>query len=288
MDWVLRNLKSALLCGWLMVIVLQLSPAACPGADPVPAERSRASLFFHVVREGKAGEVQKLIESGVDVNVRDGDKWTPLQWAAERNQLAVMRLLIKAGADVKAEHYLQGTALHIAAIRCPAEALRDLIKAGADVNSASSVYGPTALHCAAEYNNAANVKVLIDAGATIDSGRMTALTAACRNAQGDNTAAIQMLIEAGANLDPPGNSPLHWVRSPLVAKLLIDAGADVNHRNELGESPLHLAPGRHWGPRAPEFHLLIAAGAEINARDKTRSTPLHRAVMCELPEVVQV
>ena len=290
MDCVLRILKSASLFGCLMALVF-LFGNTCRGADKVDAEKARSKLFFDAVRDGSVKEVQKFIDSGIDVNSRDDNKWTALHWAAETQSVAVMRLLIKAGADAKAEHGLNGTALHRAAIRGPAESVRELLKAGADVNNASRNLEPTPLHCAAECCNAENVKLLIAAGATIDSGETTALTLACRAAVADQTEAIamiQMLIDAGANLDPPGNSPLHWVRSRAVAKLLIDAGADVNHRNKLGESPLHLAPGAHWGPRAAEFKLMIAAGAEINARDKNRSTPLHRAVMCDLPDVVQV
>jgi hypothetical protein len=70
-----------------------------------------------------------------------------------------------------------------------------------------------------------------------------------------------------------------------VARMLIDAGADVGARNRRGAQPLHYAadggPGlRTWNPSAQAgiVTLLLEAGADPNAVDKSGVAPLHRAV----------
>ena len=69
-----------------------------------------------------------------------------------------------------------------------------------------------------------------------------------------------------------------------IARVLIDAGADVRAKNRHGYEPLHAAaaglPPGNWNPPAQSkmVKLLIAAGANPNATDKRGVTPLHIAV----------
>src|SRR2546421_10576648 len=44
--------------------------------------------------------VEKLIESGADVNQQDDQGWTPLNFAAGSGDLALIKLLVEKGADV--------------------------------------------------------------------------------------------------------------------------------------------------------------------------------------------
>ncbi len=72
-----------------------------------------------------------------------------------------------------------------------------------------------------------------------------------------------------------GETPLHQVayRADLAsAKLLLDAGADVNVKTKNGETPLNNARN------AESIKLLLDAGADIDARDSVNGeTPLHKA-----------
>lgn len=57
---------------------------------------------------------------------------------------------------------------------------------------------------------------------------------------------------------------------------MLDAGADVNVKDGLDRTPLHLAA---FHGRTEIIDLLIAHGADVNARDLTATSPLHAAVI---------
>jgi ankyrin repeat protein len=60
-----------------------------------------------------------------------------------------------------------------------------------------------------------------------------------------------------------------------VAELLLKNKADVNARNDFGDTPLHAAA--MWGHQGVA-ELLLANGADVNARDKFDNMPLRVAL----------
>ena len=80
-------------------------------------------------------------------------------------------------------------------------------------------------------------------------------------------------------LDEDGQTPLYAAcvgDHPEVAKLLIDAGYEVNHQDNNGKTPLHAAFENH----APDLAKIIITQFHANTdiRDKQNFTPLHTAI----------
>ncbi|MCY3873559.1 MAG: ankyrin repeat domain-containing protein [Rhodobacteraceae bacterium] len=94
---------------------------------------------------------------------------------------------------------------------------------------------------------------------------------------------VRQCVEAGAELDARdvlGNTPLHLAvgerANPDVVQVLLDSGADPNARNDYDVTPLHVAPGIETWPDV--VRMLLSAGADPNALDRYGLTPLHLAV----------
>ena len=92
---------------------------------------------------------------------------------------------------------------------------------------------------------------------------------------------LRGFINAGADVnarDEGGRTPLMvaaFNANPEVIKTLITAGADVNATGKYGWTPLMVAGRYSENPEV--FRTLIAAGADVNARNDFGSTPLMEA-----------
>jgi uncharacterized protein len=123
-----------------------------------------------------------------------------------------------------------------------------------------------------------------------DSAGRTALNALGQSAIGgprENPAEVaRLLIEAGADVNAQdniyGNTPLHEVSDAATAKVLIQAGAGLNRRNRDGQTALMLTLDTEVA------RVLIEAGADKSVRDKLGKTALDIARKLELTEKIAV
>jgi hypothetical protein len=99
----------------------------------------RASLIGHTAA------VEALLDTGLDVNAKDQNAWTPLLEAAFGGHTETIRVLLDRGADVNATDRTGWTPLMEAASKGRTEVVKTLLAYGADVN-ARTKKSWTALH----------------------------------------------------------------------------------------------------------------------------------------------
>ncbi|WP_303749323.1 ankyrin repeat domain-containing protein [Stenotrophomonas pigmentata] len=151
------------------------------------------------------------------------------------------------------------------------------IERGADVNVLDEDGYPP-LHTAVYLQQQKMVKVLIARGADVNLSGQDGWTPLHEAARGGNTESVQMLLDAGASLasfctghyDPIGGYPIHEASGAAVS-LLVEHGADVEAKDEMGRTPLHY---RANGGDAVGVRSLLSLGANPYPLDNEGKSPL--------------
>lgn len=95
-----RRHVSFLACSFCALLAVAVLAAGCSGAK-APAERETS--LHKAADDGDIAGVKRLLDEGVDVNVRDEGGATPLHVASFRGHHDVIKLLLAKGADIKAK-----------------------------------------------------------------------------------------------------------------------------------------------------------------------------------------
>ena len=246
--------------------------------------------------------IEALLDA--DVRVRDQNGEPLLHWAVRLQDRRLIARLLELGADPNAGAGRGTTALHRAAWG-PASVIQELLAAGADPN-ARTLDGWSPVHNAAIARDPNSLTALLDGGADVNaktSDGETPLHRAVRNGVLPNVAT---LLAAGADANAStagGDTPLHYVdrwtdvwspRPPSADQLagffsqdtavvaaLIRAGAEVNSRNNGGDTPLRLARKSRNTRLAA---VLAGFGAEPDGPDTGASVP--EALVCNWSSAV--
>jgi ankyrin repeat protein len=205
---------------------------------------------------------------GGDVNRRNPDGSTPLQWAVYNGDVAEVKRLLRLGADA----------------------------------SIANKYGATPMSLAAEVANTDILKVLLEVGANVESPNADGMTALLAVSRTGNVEAAKLLLDHGAAVDAKeefgGQTPLMWAsarRHPEMMQLLISKGADVNAASTDRNYQRHIqAEGRpkslDAGGLTPLLYaarencaacvdVLVKNKADIDLPDPDGATPLLVAIM---------
>ena len=272
------------------MLVLPLALAAAVSAAPI----------VDAVKAGDRTAAIALIATRADVNTPESDGTTALHWAVQRGDLDLVQRLIRAGANVNAKNDYGSSPMSEAAVLARAPILEALLKAGGDVESPNAD-GQTALMIVARTSQVDAAKLLIARGANVNAvekwrGQTALMWAVAQN----QPAMVKELIARGADVNAR-STVNNWQRqvtaepraiyrpagglTPLLfaaregcaecARLLVDAGANVNLADPENISPLLMAI---INGRFDTASYLIKKGANPNQWDFWGRGPLYGAV----------
>ena len=105
-----------------------------------------------------------------------------------------------------------------------------------------------------------------------------------------NIESVKQHLDAGTDVnakDDIGRTPLHWSTvfgKNEIVELLIAEGADINAKNRGGVTPLYDAA---FKGRKEIAELLIAEGADVNAKDVDGETPFDWYIHTEFADLLR-
>lgn len=156
--------------------------------------------------------------------------------------------------------------------------------------------GMTPLACAVVQEQIEVAQFLLDKGADPNipnKNGLTPLEHACGRDKTNALMLAKMLLAKGASVNATNVTretipPLEWAISSdnlELVKLLVDRGAEVKTKTDVGSTPLHTAADRGDTEIAA---ILIAHGAEVNAKITGGTTPLHNAAENGSADIVKL
>jgi ankyrin repeat protein len=257
------------------------------------------------VKAGDRQALRSLLSRRSDVNATEVDGTSALHWAVRADDREMVALLVAAGADVNASNRYGITPLWLAATNASTPAVTLLLEWGADANAAL-LEGETVLMTAARVGSPEPLALLLDYGADPNArerglGETALMWAAAQN----HAAAVQLLVARGADRNARSTvlkftrprTPLTvlprggWTPSMFAARqgameaarMLAEAGADLNQRDPDGTTALVLAIiNSHYDLAA----LLLEKGADPNVADERGMAALYATVdMHTLPSL---
>ncbi len=271
------------------------------GADIKLANREGATPMYLASLHGSAPMIATLLKAGADVNQMGPEGETPLMLSARTGNLEAIRLLLANHADVNAKDRLRGTtALMWATEQEHPEAVKLLIEHGAMVgaqtdkdtrnarnNLANTVKqrlhssfgvlgkrGPGNDGTPPLSERAAGPKAPATGGAAVASASGPSAGPKKQPDAEDDFAAF---FRRPAKKDGGGLTPLVYAARENCmecAKMLVEAGADVNQRTYYGWTPLLVATqNRHY--KLGQY--LLEHGANPNTPNNGGWTPLYLA-----------
>lgn len=156
--------------------------------------------------------------------------------------------------------------------------VQKLVDEGASVETAPGEGKYRPLARAVNENETEILRFLLGKGADPngDNSDVSSYTVVTRALSHKNREMARLLIEAGADItktDGDGKSPVHYAAEHGfgdILQLLAEKGADVNARNNQGNAPLHIvAQAGH----ANIAKLLLDHGADAHATNASMNTP---------------
>ena len=178
-------------------------------------------------------------------------------------------------------------ALYLAVQRGDLDQLERHLHWGTDIN-AILPNGQYPLQTAAQNGRIIMVRNLVKHGAEIDRTTTAGDTALDLAILAGRTQVADVLLAAGATLDASAlllKAAANGVTDRDTVRFLIDHGADLEHRNDNGDTPLLVAIRQDNHRLATQ---LVGQGADVNVRAADGDSALGLATRLNAPELVSL
>lgn len=202
------------------------------GAD-IEARGEHNQTALHIAAEvSNESVVRVLLDHNADYDAWMGND-TPLHRAAIVNKVDNGRALIKAGVPWDQESKLGDQAIHLAALKAHSAFIGMLLDHGADIYVYNRGRGSFPLLTAAAYGQTECVKYILTKSPILEQRTLNGdnpLILACWNQHIDN---VKLLLKAGAEINTTseaGISPLHCAVSKNnleITRVLVESGVDL-------------------------------------------------------------
>ena len=223
----------------------------------VPSVQTGGTRLHIAAAMGQVDQVRELLDNGVRIDEAKDDGTTALHSAATMGHAEVVRLLVEEGAWVEATGNSGATPLMMAASMGHLGAVQALLDGGANPDTGHNYGKSTALHFAAEVGRDDVVRELCNRGAKVEAEKVTGGTALHSAADANQPATVRVLVEhckADVNrLLMKDTTPLYLAAQrgfTEVVVMLLSLGADANYVMPRGTSStqmIHLSEGGNEG-----------------------------------------
>lgn len=254
------------------------------GADAAATTPNGETLLMLAARNGNPDLIRRLVRAGVDVNAAEPvRRTTALMWAAEQRHPEAVAVLLEAGADPSARSGPAGVPRNYLAPRVNTRAVDEAQRRRIRAVEAGRTYEE---QLEWEFTNNVDLGAprnafTADRAATAEPAAAPATTAAPAPPAGTAPAAdaddAEIVVAGLVGSGGGGLTPLVFAaREGDIdsARLLLEAGADVDQATEYGWTPLLTAVNNRNYQLA---RLLVERGADVNAANRGGWTPLYLA-----------
>lgn len=187
--------------------------------------------LFYVVERYGVEEVKKAIDTGVDINQKNNNGFTPLLIAVKEYNLEIVKYLVSQGADFKLKNNDGFDALIIATHGNFKNIFEYLLSQGADITTTDPRNKRQPIHIASKAGYLGILEVILNKGVDVNQETINKEMPLHLAVQSLYLPTVKYLIERGANInaiDRSGKTPLDSARKFGTTKMsnyLVKKGA---------------------------------------------------------------
>ena len=191
--------------------------------------KDKAEMLYIAARSENETAIQRLLDKGTDINIRNKESKTPLMRVINDGKTNGVRLLLEKGADVHIQDNKRRTALHYAALNKNPDIARLLLEKGAHVDTKDENNSTPLMYAITEDDYVEVVKLLIEKGADVNTKRNDGYTPLLWATFLGNVNPVQVLVQNGADI----NAVVKENGDELTALDIIEV---TDNANELGRA----------------------------------------------------